>query len=77
MKKVLLLLGLIGCELPKEPPKEYKTYEVTCPINMITTRVDTLRNMRSYWYERNRLGVWGFGGGTLRQYPQTCVMKEL
>jgi hypothetical protein len=79
VKYIPFLFILAGCGAgspPADTPPKH-TYEVTCPMNMTTVVVDTVRGSR-YRYISNALEIFGnnsFIKG--KQYPSTCVVKTL
>lgn len=73
--RMFILAGtLTGCAPPSDVVEH--TYEVTCPVNMTTVVVDTLKGGHYAHGEALRIHQ----AGSLmpaRTYPATCVVKEL
>lgn len=79
MKKIMLLLSLTACVLdkPAQPRRETK-YEVVCPINTIQSVTDTLvSSAREYYYHDSSLTFYDETFRTIKQYPTSCVVKEI
>lgn len=76
MRKFLLgVILLMGCVGGGDPPP-LKTFEVRCPLTTIETATDTVR-AASYGYTSGFLYVRSIHRGIYKEYPNTCVVKEI
>ena len=75
MKYILMALVFVGCANPHRPEV---SYEITCPVNMITTKVDTITGY-DYVYYRSSLAIYTGPDNNIkwREYPMTCVVSTI
>jgi hypothetical protein len=79
MKYILMLLVFAGCTAPYRAEVRY---EIICPINMVTTKVDTIVGT-DYYYSTQRLNVLNNKNADhpnrhwVTEYPSNCVITPL
>ena len=74
-----MALVFVGCANPHRPEV---SYEIICPINMVTTKVDTIVGT-GYYYSTAGLNVLkNYNADNPNtfwdtEYPPTCVITQL
>ena len=79
MKYLFLAFLLLACSSEPRIPDPVHNYQVTCPVTMTQTVVDTIKGT-SYYYETSGLEVYDFNKSFVvaeGRYPETCVVKAL
>lgn len=79
MKYLFLAVLLVACSPNQRVPEIVHNYQVTCPVTMTQTVIDTVKGT-SYYYETSGLVVYDFNKSFVvaeGRYPQTCVVKVL
>lgn len=78
MKYLFLAVLLVACSSEPRIPDPVHNYQVTCPVTMTQTVVDTVKGT-DYYYDTS-LTIYdvnnSFADPTGR-YPTTCVVKVL
>jgi len=81
MKWLFVVLLLSGCankasEAAEREAAHPKTFQVRCPLTTVESVTDTVRAF-SYSYGAGPLYFLGRWNGLTKQFPGTCVVKEI